>query len=150
MAKLTVGNGINEYISNLERLNQLTPEMIGRSIYEGAKIVTDRARKEIEALPESDVDRVQKEGLLNGLGIANLRQTMTSSDVKVGIDGYNAKKTKTFPNGQPNVMVARAVISGTSFHPKKNDFMSRAAKGAMSEAENAMKEEFDNQLKRFS
>ena len=149
MAKFTVGKGINEYIAELEKISQLTPDMIGRSIYEGAKVVTDAIRSEINGLTEQDVTPVQKEGLLNGLGIANLKQNLTSSDVKVGMDGYNTHITKKYPNGHPNMMIARSVISGTSFHPRKNDFMSRATRASKAQAEKAMKDEFDNQLKKY-
>lgn len=150
MAKFTVGKGLDQYISNLEKLGQATDDMMGRSIYEGAKIVTDRCRAEINGLSSSDCDEEQKAGLLAGLGISDLRKTMTSQDVKVGIDGYNSKVTKSFPKGQPNVMIARSIISGTSFHPRKNDFMSRAARASQAQAEKAMQEEMDNQLKKFT
>lgn len=150
MASFSVGKGLDQYISNLEKISQTTPDMIGRSIYEGAKIVTDRVRQEINGLTESDCDDVQKQGLLDGLGISHMKQTMTSSDVKVGIDGYNAKITKTYPKGQPNVMIARSIISGTSFHPRKNDFMGRAARASQAQAESAMQAEFDKQIKKFT
>ena len=150
MAKMYIGSGLDNYITSLEKLEQSSSVMLGRSIYEGARIVTDAVRKEINALSESDCSAAQKEGLLNGLGIADMRQSMTAMDVKVGMDGYNSIVTKKHPKGQPNAKVARSIISGTSWHPRKNDFMSRAARAVQSQAEQAMKEELDNQLKRFS
>ena len=150
MAKFTVGKGLDTYITNLEKIQTLTPEMIGRSIYEGARIVTDRVRSEINGLSEHDCDAVQKQGLLDGLGIADIRQTMTGSDVKVGMDGFNSKITKTYPKGQPNVMIARSIISGTSWRPRKNDFMGRAARASQAQAEKAMQQEMDKQLSNFT
>lgn len=150
MAKWEIGGGIKNYINELERIERLTPDMIGSAIYEGARIVTDACRKEIERLPKSDVTAVEREGLLNGLGIASMQRTLTSSNVKVGEDGYNnAPATGKYIHGKANAMIARAIISGTSFHPRKNDFMMRAAKSVHSQAEKAMKDEFDNQLKKY-
>lgn len=146
MAKLTVGNGINEYLAELEKLYGSTEKVVGRTIYEGAKVVTDAIHDEIAKLPESVVTPVQKQGLMDGLGIARMRTTMMSSDVKVGMDGYNAHVTKKFPNGHPNAMIARAIISGTSWHPQKNDFVSRAVNRSRSQAENIMKKTCDEEI----
>lgn len=146
MAKLTVGNGINEYLAELEKLYGSTDRIVGRTIYEGAKIVTDAIHDEIAKLPESVATPVQKQGLIDGLGIAKMRTTMMSADVKVGMDGYNAHVTKKFPNGHPNALVARSIISGTSWHPGKNDFVGRAVNRSRSQAENIMKKTCDDEI----
>lgn len=146
MAKLTVGNGINEYLAELEKLSGNTDQIIGRTIYEGAKVVTDAVHDEIARLPDSAVTSVQRQGLIDGLGIARMKKTMLSSDVKVGMDGYNAHVTKKFPNGHPNAMVARAIISGTSWHPQKNDFVGRAVNRSRGQAENIMKKTCDAEI----
>lgn len=78
MAKLTVGNGISEYLAELEKLYGSTDRIVGRTIYEGAKIVTDAIHDEIAKLPESVATSVQKQGLIDGLGIAKMRTTMMS------------------------------------------------------------------------
>lgn len=150
MARFNVGKGMTQYIANLEKIYQNTPDMIGKSIYQGAKIVTDAVHREINALPKSEVTEDQKAGLLDGLGIAKMKSTMTGANVKVGMDGYNTHKTKKYPNGQPNMMIARALISGTSFHPQKNDFVRRAVNKSRAAAENAMRETFDNEIKKFT
>lgn len=149
MARLTVGSGINEYIAELEKISVVSPHIMGMSVYEGAKIVTDEIHREIASLPESEVSQAQKEGLLNGLGIAHMRKNLTGADVKVGMDGYNSVITKKHPNGQPNMMIARSLISGTSFHRKKNDFVRRAVSRVKGAAEQAMKETFDRELKKY-
>lgn len=150
MARFTVGKGITDYIANLQKIYNTTPEMIGKSIYQGAKVVTDAVHNEIAALPASEVSGEQKAGLLDGLGIAKLKVDGTFANVKVGMDGYNNVRTAKYPNGQPNVMIARALISGTSFHPQKNDFVRRAVNSSKTAAENAMREEFDNQIKKYT
>lgn len=39
-------------------------------------------------------------------------------NVKIGFDGYNNIRSKRWPQGQPNQMVARAIESGTSWMSK--------------------------------
>ena len=146
MAKLTVGKGLNAYLSELERLYGDTDKIIGKTIYEGAKIVTDAIHDEITKLPESVVTPVQRKGLLEGLGIAELRRTMIYSDEKIGEDGYNAHVTKKFPKGHANAMIARSIISGTSWRPQKNDFVGRAVNRTRNQAENAMKKTCDEEI----
>ena len=148
MAKLVVGNGINEYISQLQKLGNDTDKIIGRSIYEGAKVVADAVHDEISKLPDSVVTDVQRQGLLAGLGIAKLKRTMLSSDVKIGEDGYNGHITAKYPNGHPNAMIARSIISGTSWRPQKNDFVGRAVARTRSQAENIMKQTCDEEIKK--
>ena len=44
MAKWTVGNGITEYIAQLQALDKSAEEQIGAAVYQGAKIVADESR----------------------------------------------------------------------------------------------------------
>lgn len=149
MAKFYVGKGIDEYISQLGIIDESTDEVIGQAIHEGAKVVADAVRSELAGVPTSGTfDETQKQGLLDGLGIASKRTDGTFVNVKVGFDGYNQKKTKTYPNGQPNAMIARAVNSGTSFS-KKNPFVDRAVRKTKDSAEQAMKAEVDKALSKI-
>lgn len=122
--------GLEEYELQLSRLEKMTPEIAGRAIYQGAKIVADEIRKEIENLPvmhghgteksklRAGITNTQKEGLLDGLGITPLGEKDGFYNVKIGFDGYNKVKTKRYPNGQPNQLVARGAESGTSWKGK--------------------------------
>lgn len=147
MAKYQVGKGIDKYISQLEHIASLTPQTCGKVIYDGAKVVTDAVHQAINSIPDSDCDRVQKQGLIDGLGIARMQNQNGYYNVKVGFDGYNNKVTKKFPKGQPNMMIARSLISGTSFHPQKNDFVRKAVSSSRSAAEAAMKKRFDDEMR---
>ena len=44
MAKFQVGKGLDEYIANLGNLEFRTPEIVGKAIFDGAKIVADQIR----------------------------------------------------------------------------------------------------------
>lgn len=144
--KYSVGKGIDAYISSLERSEKVTRAAIGMAIYDGAKIVADAIHEEIEKLPDNTPRlRKQKEGLLDGLGVTHIRDENGVRNVKIGFDGYNDVITPTYPKGQPNSMLARSLVSGTSFAPK-NDFIGRAIRKSKAAAETAMKLRIDEKI----
>lgn len=146
MAKFMVGSGIDNYIDFLDNISNPVPG-IKYAVHKGAKIVTDEVRAEIEALPTYGrngfdpegrrISSVQKAGLLDGLGISKFQNDDGVVNVKVGFDGYNRTRTEKYPNGQPNAMIARSIVSGTSFRAK-NDFIGRAVRKTKASAEKAM------------
>lgn len=154
--KLTVGNGIDQYIKQLTNLEYNAPEVIGEAIYEGAKIVADAIKQNLEAIPTDEgyadegeklngIKQIQKKGLINGFGIAKMKNDNGYVNVKVGFHGYNALKTKKFPSGQPNVMVARTVESGNSF-TRKHPVVSPAVKATRDAAEKKMAQVIDTEI----
>ena len=155
MAKFQVGTGIDEYIATLGNLEFKAPQVIGKAIYKGADIVADQVRKNIEALPVSDgksssqgrrnPTQVEKDGLLAGLGIAKKQNDGGYINVKIGMDGYNADVTEKYPKGKPNAMIARSIDGGTTFI-RRNPFISSAVRTSKAAAEQAMKDEVDNQI----
>lgn len=150
MAKFYVGKGIDEYIAQLGTIEAATDDTVGEAIHEGARIVADAVRGELQGVPVSQTfDAVQKQGLLDSLGIASKRTDGEFVNVKVGFDGYNKKTTKSWPNGQPNAMIARSVNSGTSFS-KKNPFVDRAVRKSKSAAEEEMRKTVERKLEALS
>lgn len=138
--------GIDTYIKQLDKLYAVTKDaIIGKTVYAGAAVVANRLRAAAEALPEGReneaifgaVTPAQKRGLLEGLGISRMRDDDGFVNVKLGFDGYNSVKTKKYPNGQPNALIARAVNSGTSFR-KKTRFVDKAVNASKKAAEAAM------------
>jgi hypothetical protein len=163
MAKMTVGNGITDYLAQLGNLEFSTSAVIGKSVYQGAKIVADGIREEIKSLPvvpdDSEERRSQRgtkrnptqteiDGLLDGLGVAKMRNDSGFHNVKIGMDGYNANVTEKYPKGKPNAMIARSIESGTTFM-RKNAFITRAVRKTRKQAENAMQEEVDKQINKI-
>lgn len=156
MAKVTVGKGMKEYTRRLTRLKDFGREELGSVIFKGAAVIADAMKAELRALPVDNrfvkngeklhgIHELQKRGLIRGFGIAKMRYDGSFLNVKLGFTGYNAMQTQQYPNGQPNAMIARAVVAGTSFR-QRNDFVTRATRKA-SEAEKVMEEEFDKALK---
>lgn len=142
-------SGINNYISQLNKLQQSTKDgVVGKTVYAGAEVVADSVRRAIQALPVGDgraqggglVDTVtlpQKAGLLDGFGISRMKDDDGFVNVKLGFAGYNATRTEKYPRGQPNALIARSVNSGTIFR-KKTKFVDKAVRSARKSAETAM------------
>ena len=152
-------DGINEYASKIYALEISSTGMIKRAVWEGARVVMDAVKTEINALPEiserramiktdqiAGITPAQKRGLLDGCGLAKMQDEDGYINTKLGFAGYNSTKTRAYPNGQPNLLIARAVNSGTSFR-KKIPFINRAVKAAKADAEAAMRARLDEDIK---
>lgn len=155
MAKLTV-KGLDEYVEKLNDIQAHTKEFCGLALYNGADVLADAVKAEIIALPTDNRPYVkngmktgpsakQKTGLIDGFGIAKMRDEGTSYNVKLGFDGYNSVVTDAWPKGQPNSMIARSVESGTSFMAP-NKFMSKAINGSKGRAEEEMQNTLETYL----
>ena len=141
--------GIDAYFEQLNKLGNKTTGLCKRALYDGAAVLADAVRSEVQALPVTDrntepqqVLSYERDGLLAGLGIAKMKDDGGVVSTRVDFDGYNRLKSKTYPNGHPNSMIARAINSGTSKRPK-NPFMNRATRAARAKAEAAMAARMD-------
>lgn len=148
--------GLDEYVTELEKLTNTSRECIGKAIYEGAAIVADAVKQATANLPIDErvvrngqmlvgITQKQKDGLLEGFGIAPMENDNGYMHVKLGFAGYNSQRTGKFPNGQPNAMIARSVNSGTSFS-QRIPFVDNAIRQKKSACEEKMKETFDQEL----
>ena len=146
MAKITF-DGLDLYAEEIAKLGNKLPKLIDAALYEGAKVVADATQKEIEGLTELTPEG--REGLHKGLGIANFWRDSGATVTKIGFEGYNSKRTKRWPNGQPNAMIARSLIRGTSWM-QANRFTARAAKKARARAVEAMQERLDQDIKKLT
>lgn len=145
MAKFQVGNGIDQYVERLTNLEFTAHDTLGRAIYKGADIVADAIRSNIQSLPKSVCTDKQRQGLLDSLGIAKMRDDDGTYNVKIGFDGYNSHITKKYPKGHPNSMIARAIESGTSFSAK-HPFVAPAIRATKDAAEKVMADEINKEL----
>lgn len=135
MAKWIMGKGLNNYIAYLQKLNLVTDEVIGEAVYDMAKVVADKVRANIEALPavpnaanvatarrdgdgKTRLSEPEKQGLLEGFGVSPLQDDGGYINVKLGFDGYNSVKTHKYRDGQPNALIARVTESGSSYREK--------------------------------
>lgn len=154
MARLNVGRGLDEYLSKLGNLEFSAEEQCKRAIYDGADIVADAVKASIDTIPERSggsargVYDDQRAGLKAGMGIASFKNDNGYLNVKVGFDGYNSHVTKSFPRGQPNEMIARALEKGTSFSPA-TPFVNKAVNRVKAQAEAKMQKTLDAEIKKI-
>lgn len=162
MAKITF-KGLEDYELRLSRLSQGAEEIAGKAIYAGAAIVADAVRANIQRLdarPDREglvayqkkepppLTQSQKQGLLDGFGISSLQNDRGYLNVKLGFDGYNNLRTKRFPKGQPNAMIARSRESGSSI-AKKQPFVRPAVNASRPAAEEAMAKVLDEEIEKI-
>lgn len=149
--------GLDEYVRKLENLSSYTEILIGEAVYQGAEVVADTTKRAIEGIPvdnrtsvptRTSINQKQKNGLIKSFGIAKLQKTKHFYNVKTGFDGYNDIVTDRWPQGQPNVMIARSLESGTSFMPK-NPVISKATRSAKKACEEAMQKSLDGNIKKL-
>lgn len=152
--------GLEEYEKKLSRLGQESERIAGAAIYEGAKVMADAIKSSIQSLPvvrgygteerplPGGVTSAQKQGLINGFGISSMQKDNGYYNVKIGFDGYNNTKTKAYPQGQPNQLVARGVESGTSWK-QKYPFVRPAVNKSRKATEKRMEEILDREIEKL-
>ena len=154
--RLQVGSGIDNYISKLQNLETTAPDVIGEAVYAGANIVADAVKENLENLPVDDTPfgervtaprTVQKKGLIKSFGVAKIRNDNGYHNVKLGFDGYNKQRTKKYPKGQPNSVIARSINSGSTWR-KKNPFIDRATRSSKAACENKMAQIIESEIKK--
>ena len=156
MARLQI-KGIDEYALKLSRLGDNVKSVGGEAIYSAADLVADQIRANINGLrtvseieniiayksgKKSQLSAKQKQGLLDSLGITKLRNDEGFMNVKIGFDGYNSIKTKKYPKGQPNQLIARVTENGSSYMDK-TPFIRPAVTKTRKPAQEAMQQVID-------
>ena len=151
--------GMEDYVTYVERLAENSEEILGEAVYEMAKVVADRVRANLEALPtvtnaaniamykhgRSKLSDEEKKGLLDGFGVSAMQNDNGYINVKLGFDGYNSIKTKKYPNGQPNALIARVTESGSSYRTK-TPFIRPAVRATKKTAEQAAQAKIDERI----
>lgn len=160
MARLQV-KGTEEYALRLSKLGTNVKEVAGQAIYNATDIVASQIRANLQSLPTvTDAENIrayksggksgltvrQKEGLLESLGVSKMQDDQGYLNVKVGFDGYNTVKTKKYPKGQPNQLIARVVENGSPYMDKM-PFIRPALNKTRKAAIKAMEDTIDKKFK---
>lgn len=162
MAKYQM-KGLEDYARYLQKIGANTPEICGKAVYAMADVVANQVRQNIRDLPTiteaqaladyknramTQLTNAQKKGLEQGFGISPMQNDQGYWNVKLGFEGYNKVKTKKYPQGQPNVMIARAEESGSSVR-KKNPFVRKAVNATRSQAIEKGKQAADAEIEKI-
>lgn len=162
MARMTI-KGADEYALKLSKLGKSTETIAGKAIYSAADIVANRIKKNIQALSavpdienikayrsgeKSHLSYTQKKGLQESFGVAKMQQDNGFYNVKLGFDGYNEVKTRKYPKGQPNQLIARVTESGSPYMDK-TPFMRMAVNATRKPALAEMQKVIDEESKKI-
>lgn len=156
MAKLTVGKGLNDYIAKLQKLTDID-SYIEPVIYEGVSVINKAVISAIKSLQTDDskgkkdhrsgLRSIEKAGLIKAYGISKLQDENGYINRKIGFaNGYVENPETGYK--KPVIVIARSLISGTSFMPK-NDVISKATKANKSKAEQAMALKLDSEINKI-
>lgn len=160
MAKMTFKAG-DEYAIKLSRLATDSGEIAKKAIYAGAEVVADKIKENVKSLPEDKfrylrgeekfkgVSPQQKKDLLDSFGITPIDQDRGGDwNTKLGFDGYGGGKTKKYPKGLPNQLLARAVESGSVVRIK-TPFVRTAVNATKKESQTVMAAVVDEEIEKI-
>ena len=154
---------LRDYEIKLGQLGDASRDICGKAIHEGAKIIADEVKNNLNSLNVTTdelamlkakkgeptyITQRAKEGLIKSFGVTPMSQDKDGIyNVKLGFDGYNDVKTKKWPKGQPNQLIARACESGSSAMIKQ-PFFREAVQKTKKKAESRMAEVLDEKIKK--
>lgn len=129
MARFEI-NGLDDVIKQIEKAGKRVVPICKMSVYEGAGIVADAVREELQkALSGESTGDLEA-----SLGIQEIQDTGSRVETAVGFAGYDRK-------GVPNPLKARVINSGRSDTAhKKTRFISKAIRRASVPASAKMSE----------
>lgn len=163
MASLQI-RGLDEYADKMQKLYKDSEVLMKRAIYNGAGIVADSMKQAIQSIPIEEgpgglppygtaeepltgISRRQKADLLDGFGLSKFENTNGYLNVKAGFDGYGSVSTRRYPQGTPNVLLARSITTGTRFR-RKNPAIRNAVRKSREQAVQKMSDTIDEQLRK--
>lgn len=156
--------GLKALEMQMQKLKEQSVPSAKKAVYKGSKVMADAIKGNMWALDfTSDgaamaaynankptiISERQKRGLIDGFGVTEIKVERGQVNAKVGFTGYNRVKTKRWPQGQPNVIVARACESGTS-HTIKQPFVRPAISAARSATEKAIRDSIETDIKKIT
>lgn len=150
--------GLEAAFSEFGEMSRDSEGIAKACVYEGAKVAADAVKKNIQALPTRDpkthhgkkgATPAEKEALLKGFGIAQMRTGGGTIDTVLGFEGYDKNVTPRYPGGHPIPMIARTIESGTSWLTK-TPFIKPAINSSKAAAESAMATKFDEEISKRS
>lgn len=141
-------SGLDELEATIEKIGDHQDYIAKHAVYLGAGVIANAIKAEIKKIPEdhgrgneshklTGITKTQKAGLESGLFISKMNSDAGTTYVTISFNGYNEVKTNSHPNGQPNILVAREVESGTSWM-QKHPFIRTAINRVKSQAIKAM------------
>lgn len=155
MAKFTISADFDEEIKKFENIGIELPGACRRAVFDAAKIVADNINHEISGITtlgkgsKKGITESERKGLLDGLGVSKIDDKDGRISAAIGFAGYNDDTTDSYPNGKPNLMIARSLDKGTSFREPEH-FVSRAVNKSKVAAVQAMNDSIEKNIDKLS
>lgn len=161
MAKITFKDA-KAYGVKLEMLEKhfSSDKPLEEAVEAGANVLADAIRHSMDQLPTEqfrrlsegdrfeDVPLGQLLELQNHFGVTPVRRDKNGFvNAKIGWEGYNKYRTKTYPQGVPNALIAGAIESGSSVR-NKHPFIRPAVKISTPRALKTMSDHIDADCQR--
>ena len=147
--------GVEKWEDMVDELTFESDWICFRAVYKGAEVIADGIREAIKNIPPANVQPghrrrgitdVEREGLLDTLGVAKHKTEGGKVYTHIGFDGYNSYVTDKYPMGHPNSMVARSLESGTSWLAK-TPFIAPTVRRLRADAHSSMQQVIDEYIK---
>lgn len=160
--KITV-LGAEEYALKLAKLGGASKGIAKKAVYQAADVVADAVKANLQAMPVVDnnyniyayqqhkkarMSAAQRDGLIESFGISKMKDEGGYINVKLGFDGYNSIQTQKYPQGQPNVLIARIYENGGST-AEKQPFIKPALNKTRKAAQQKMAEIIDSEMSKL-
>lgn len=138
MARIAFNAG-DDFMLRLQKVGDRSEAMIKKAIHEGARILTNEIRANLEKNLAGSEDSTG--AMAESLGITKITQDKDGFwNAKIGFDGYDEK-------GVPNQLKARVMESGSSTI-RKRPFARPAVNAKRKEAEAAMERVINEEIKK--
>lgn len=149
-------SGLEEFGRVIQTLDRETEGVLKMAVYDGAHVVFEEVKRQIQALPVADdkskhrdITPAQKAGLISGLYGSKIQTRDGGVYEFISFTGYNSVRTKKHPNGQPNILIARSVESGATYMNKR-PFINKAKNASKSKALDVIKQTFEREMKKIT
>lgn len=129
----------DEFALALSRLATNSDEIAKKAIYEGAKVVADKIKSNLEGVLSQEATS----DMLESFGVTPIQRDNEGNwNAKIGFDGYDSK-------GVANQLKARTLESGSS-HQQKKPFVRPAVNATKKSAVEKMGQVINEEIQRLN
>ena len=157
MAKI-VSAGFDQLEKELQNLANQSGNIATKALYEGSGYMADKIRNATESLETEDQRRkpsksvlgYEKKALLKGLTVEKFKNDIAKDSINTSITfhGRSDHRTEKYPDGVPTILLARAIVAGTTFR-RANRFFPNAINRNRKDTEELMVRTAENEIRKL-
>lgn len=152
----------DDFTAKIKNLGKEFERVAKKAVYAGAEILADQVKQNMQGLPEDEFRRLKEGEQFKGVPIQQKNELIESFGItrmnydkygvfhaKLGFDGYGKYKSKKYPKGLPNDLLARSIESGSSVRVK-TPFFRKAVAAKKAEAQRRMEEIINEEFNKIT